>query len=165
MDIFLTKWDMLLYSLSKLSKHVYILGDFNINLLKYHDHQATDSFIESIFSHMYIPLINRPTRITNISATAIDNIITNCIADDYYCISGIFPHDASDHFAIFHISTCHRKPTLADQLCVSKRVINKTTVDKFAHALSCTDWQCIIDCSDTQLSYTNFHKIYIYGCL
>ena len=50
----------------------------------------------------YIPLINKPTRVTETTATIIDNIFTN--SNNWNNISrGILPTDVSDHFSIFCI--------------------------------------------------------------
>ena len=45
------------------------MGDFNLDLLHYDDHAPTQEFMDSLFSHMFFPLITRPTRITSHSAT------------------------------------------------------------------------------------------------
>ena len=38
----------------------------------------TAGFIDMIYSHSYLPLINKPMRVTNESMPLIDNIYTNC---------------------------------------------------------------------------------------
>ena len=45
-------------------------------------------------------MINRPTRVTKLSATVIDNILTNTIIDSHIQI-GIIKNDVSDHFDVF----------------------------------------------------------------
>ncbi len=60
--------------LNKMNKYVYLLGDYNINLLNVGSHSPTTEFIDTMFSSSFIPLINRPTRITNDTATITDNI-------------------------------------------------------------------------------------------
>ncbi len=92
----------IMHKLSTLNKHVYLLGDYNLDLLKYNKHQPTSDFIDTMFSFSLIPLINRPTRITENSATIFDNIFTNCHNASNY-LTGIIPTDISDHFSIFHI--------------------------------------------------------------
>ena len=54
----------------------YLLGDFNINLLNQSSHQATSDFLDILYSGGFTPLISRPTRITENSATLIDHIYT-----------------------------------------------------------------------------------------
>jgi exonuclease III len=58
-------------------KSVIILGDFNIDLLKFETHAKPTSFIENIYSFGLSPLITKPTRITEFSATIIDHAYTN----------------------------------------------------------------------------------------
>ena len=50
---------------------------------------------------MFCPTISKPTRVTNYSATLIDNIITNI--HEYPIKSGILYNDISDHFPVFNI--------------------------------------------------------------
>ena len=58
--------------LSKESNQVFLLGDFNINLLNYNDHQPTNEFLDSLASNSFIPYILQPTRLTSHSKTLID---------------------------------------------------------------------------------------------
>ena len=43
---------------------VYILGDYNIDLLRHKSHNDTSNFINLMLTSSYIPLINKPTRVT-----------------------------------------------------------------------------------------------------
>ena len=67
---------------SKEQKQVFLLGDFNINLLNYNDHQPKNDFLESLASNSSIPYILHPTRITSHSKTPIDNIFSNYISHE-----------------------------------------------------------------------------------
>ena len=67
----------LLDKLSKENKRVFLLGDFNINLLNYNDHQPTDEFLDSLASNSFLPCFLQPTRLTSHSKTLIDNILSN----------------------------------------------------------------------------------------
>ena len=55
----------LLDKLSKENKQVFLLGDFNINLLSYNDHQPKNEFLGSLASDSFILYILQPTRITS----------------------------------------------------------------------------------------------------
>jgi len=77
-----------------------IAGDFNIDLLKTECHPPTLDFANCLFSHSFYPVINKPTRITETTATLIDNILTNF--DSTYKLSPfIFCSDISDHLPLF----------------------------------------------------------------
>ena len=49
------------------------MGDY-INLLNYESHDLTANFVDTMYSYSYLPLINRPTRVTQQSALLIDSI-------------------------------------------------------------------------------------------
>jgi len=53
-------------------KSAIIMGDMNIDLLKYSYHQVTNDYIDGVFSQGFIPRITRPTRVSHSSATLID---------------------------------------------------------------------------------------------
>jgi exonuclease III len=78
----------------------YSMGDYNINLLNTTDHTATNDFVNIALSNSFIPLITRPTRITQTSSTLIDNIFTNNFQDNI-CLKGILVNDITDHFPVF----------------------------------------------------------------
>ena len=84
---------------SKEQKQVFLLGDFNINLLNYNDHQPTNDFLDSLASNSFIPYILHPTRITSHSKTLIDNIFSNYIFHEI--ISGNISATISDHLPQF----------------------------------------------------------------
>ena len=84
-------------------KTAYLLGDFNVNILNSDNHLPTREFVDSLFSHSFIPKITKPTRVTNRSATLIDNIFSNVPPDSECDLSGILYTDISDHFPVFYI--------------------------------------------------------------
>ena len=92
-----------LAKIDKENKFGYLLGNFNLDLLKSEIHNPTLDFLNSLFSYSFWPLITRPTRETSSSATLIDNIFTSNIALKMSCVNGIVINDITDHFPIFHI--------------------------------------------------------------
>ena len=84
---------------SKERKQVFLLGDFNINLLNYNDHQPTNDFLGSLASNSFIPHILHSTRITSHSKTLIDNIFSDFISPEI--ISGNITATISDHLPQF----------------------------------------------------------------
>ena len=89
----------LLDKLSKENKQVFLLGDFNINLLNYNDHQPTNEFLDSLASNSFIPHILQPTRTTSHSKTLIDSIFSNIISHEV--VSGNITTTISDHLPQF----------------------------------------------------------------
>ena len=69
------------------------MGDYNINLLNYDVHNNTAEFTDMMYANSFIPLVTRPTRITQSSATLIDNIFTNDLENLATSKQGIFVAD------------------------------------------------------------------------
>ena len=91
----------LLDKVSKEQKSVFLLGDFNVNLLNYNDHNPTNEFLDSLASNSFVPYILQPTRLTSHSKTLIDNIFSNIISPE--AISGNLTATISDHLPQFMI--------------------------------------------------------------
>ena len=87
----------------KENKFCYLLGDYNINLLNFETHGPTSEFADLLYANSFIPLINRPTRVTQFSATLIDNILNNNFQDIHKSTPGILATEISDHFPMFYI--------------------------------------------------------------
>ena len=92
----------LLDKLEKDNKHIYITGDFNRDIL------LTDTNSEQLkklflSSHFY-PLINKPTRIANNTATLINNIYCNIPNLQSNVESGLLHVNIADHKGVFCIN-------------------------------------------------------------
>ena len=66
----------------KKTSNIFFVGDFNINLLNYNDHQPTYRFLDSLVSNSFILYILQPTRFTSHSITLIDNTFFNIISHE-----------------------------------------------------------------------------------
>ena len=86
-------------SVCKENKICYVVGDWNLDLIKHHSHESTGEFLEIMYSRMFFPLITHPTRLTSNTATLIDNIFTNNLNN--FSVSGLMFCDISDHLPIF----------------------------------------------------------------
>ena len=91
--------NQLLENISKEQKSIFLIGDFNANLLNYNEHNRTNEFLDSLASSSFIPLILQPNRITSHSNTLIDNISSNVIDPDI--ISGNLTATISDQLPQF----------------------------------------------------------------
>lgn len=95
---FHSSFDSMLGLLSSSKKKCFVAGDFNIDLLKSDFHSSC--FINSVFSHAFLPTITKPTRVTVNSATLIDNVLTNCY-DSETVTPYIVYSDISDHLPVY----------------------------------------------------------------
>ena len=94
---FLASYNSLICAMKKENPKGIIIGlDHNLDFLKADKHQATNDFIQGNLDFGLIPTITRPTRITNTSATLIDNIIVSQNLCGTYT-SNILINDTSDH--------------------------------------------------------------------
>ena len=136
------------------NKLVYLMGDYNKNLLNSSTHRHTGEFVDILYSDEFLPLISRPTRITSNSATLIDNIMINCVDNLNSSINGILVTDISDHFPVFHVNCSVEEINT----CSVRRVFSKRNKQAFAEAISETNWCEIYNASDTQESFDLFHS-------
>ena len=72
-----------------------LMGDMNVDLLKFQNHQKTSDYLDKLFSNGFLPAILKPTRISSFSAALIDHIYTNNVSS---FSSGIIVTDLADHF-------------------------------------------------------------------
>ena len=79
---------------------VCIASDFNINLLSSDTNTSVSDFLNTMYSFGFFPSILKPTRITNCSATLIDNIFINY---PLFFNAGLLYVDISDHLPSFAI--------------------------------------------------------------
>ena len=79
-----------------------LMGDFNIDLIKYSTEAKTGEFYDLLCSYSFRPLILQPTRVTSKSATLIDNIFINDISCQ--SLGGNLTSSISDHYLQFSIT-------------------------------------------------------------
>ena len=129
----------ILSELNKSKSIIALLGDFNINLLQYNNSSAVRDYLNNIISHGLYPKITLPTRLTDHSATLIDNIFYNCYNDNSLS-SGILLSDLSDHFPYFCVLNEDRDYQKNTQRTVYRRNFN----DELKHNLYDSLKQCNI---------------------
>ena len=91
----------LLDKISKKNKSVFLFGDFDVDLLKYDKHAPANEFLDLLSSHMFLPHIVQPTRISTTSKTLTDNIFSNIHTPS--SVSGNLTSSISDHLPQFLI--------------------------------------------------------------
>ena len=116
-DAFITFLNQTLDKISNEQKNCVLMGDFNLNLLNVDSHPSTEEFLNTLGTYFYNPHILQPTRITNHSATLIDNIFFNSLS--HHTISGNLVYDLSDHLPNFLI--INSLSTLPKNIEISRR--------------------------------------------
>ena len=83
MSQFLDLLSNLCNNLTSQNQIFYILGDLNIDVLKYNSCNFTRDYVELLFSYGLLQVITKPTRCSLNSATLIDHVITNSQASSH----------------------------------------------------------------------------------
>ena len=108
---------------------VYLCGDFNIDLLKLNVKDHYHTFFNNLIAAGYFPRISLPTRITNHSATLLDNIFTNELGSHQ---SGILVNNISDHQMIYTYNTTQIKSTsTSSKKFIEVETNNRQAMDRF----------------------------------
>ena len=158
-QLFNDKMNEIMTKITNEQKDCYLMGDFNIDLLKYQQHNDTNNFLDTMFSHSFLPAINRPTRITSHTATSIDNIFSNCLMQNNQSDNGILFTDISDHLPIFFLAQQQHKVDKVP-IKLSKRMINAQTKKQFSLDLNNCNWDTVLNCHDPNTAYDKFVSTY-----
>ena len=102
-----------------------ILGDFNVNLLHSDSVAGVSKFFNLIYAQGYFLTIFKPTRITNHSATLIDNIFVNF---PNYLDLGLIYHIIADHLPVF--VTLQYKNQNSTNVNASESIFHKVINDR-----------------------------------
>ena len=133
------------------------MGDYNIDLMKHTSHNPTSEFIDLMFSNSFIPLINKPTRVTSKTATLIDNIFINEYKNENKYMTGILATDISDHYPIFHIIQCEHKPHKDQYQLI--RLINDSNLDKYINAIQNYEWAFVTQQRSCRTAFSYFSDV------
>ena len=102
-DVFNERINDILNVIQKENKLIYVMGDLNIDLLKSDVHKSTSSLLDVLYSYNVFPVITKPTRVTESTATLIDHFLINDFDIDASHHQGILRSSIADHYAIFHV--------------------------------------------------------------
>ena len=139
-------------------KYIYITGDFNVNTMPHLKGGLSIQEFKNIFaSNFCFPSINKPTRVTNHSASLIDNIYSNVPikGSDYH--AGVLTVSISDHYGIFCInnsSKIHNKNTQ-----IVKRSYCDRNIANFKQCLLHESWDFVYLSSDLQSAFSRFQGV------
>ena len=146
-------FDSVLKCVTRNQKIVYLMGDFNVNLLNEDTHSHTNDFINILTSHSFYPSITKPTRITSRSATLIDNIFTNSKALQ---TSGIVISDISDHLPIFVKTNLNVFRTRNEKSEIEVREFSSANIENLKRNLITPIGLLLCNSDDVNVSYSNF---------
>ena len=132
-----------------------MMGDFNINLLNFETHHPTDDFINTLGSYFFLPQILQPTRVTDHSATLIDNIFFNSL--EHHSVSGNIVHDLTDHLPNFLI--INKFSHLPSKTNIFKRDYSHFNDSDLVDEIRSIDWSTILlDSHDVNALFNSFYS-------
>ena len=157
LDDFKNSLDVILTKIKKEGKLNYLLGDHNIKLLNSDSHLPTADFFDLMYSNSYLPLINKPTRVTQQTVSLIDNIYSNCTTNIQVFKGILHTLEISDHFPVFAI--CPKKVVFNENKeFIYRRSLSRQNCEKFISILSEFDWDLLLREQNPQSAFTLFHK-------
>ena len=159
---FLDKLDNIVTTCVNERKLLYISGDFNLDLVSDNLNNYSKELINLFHRKNIYSLIDKPTRVTNSTATLIDHIWSN----DYNnsLANGIiYDNSISDHFPIFSIfkisnKFCNSKDQKSHT--ISFRKFSSDNILKFKNELQQVDWNLILSSNDANVASNNFSLIF-----
>ena len=118
----------------------YIMGDFNIDLIKMGTHGPTSDFIEGVTSVGFYPLISLPTRLTDNTATLIDNILTSNLEERLEI--GVVMVRILDHLPVLaFVGGEGWGPKGWEDKGTQRRVVTGARLGQFSRRLEEWDWR------------------------
>lgn len=132
-------------------------GDFNFDLLNSETDLNVQLFLNNMFSYSLLPLISKPTRVSNNSATLIDNIF---LTTPVNYLSGIFISNVSDHFPVFVICKgLFLSMTDPSHVSYSYRSLTEQSLAGLYDALLDHDFSDIVFCNDVNVAIANLDVV------
>ena len=131
---------------------IFLYGDFNLNALDLANNKFVSEYIETVFTHGFLQIITKPTRVSGKSATLIDHILTNSTAKNHD--SFIICSRLSDHFLIAHQINFTR--TKQSQNSLETRKFTSDNFPRFNSALNNYNWNHVTEQNCAQEAANNF---------
>ena len=132
----------------------YYLGDFNLDLNK-PNIPVTREYINTLITALYTPMIDTSTRITNHSATCIDQIWTNNPQEIKQAFV-INDHQVADHLTTGII---REGPSYGAAKTIQKRIFSDENIAKFKNELKNADFTEIYNERDTHKKWIRLTDI------
>lgn len=133
-------------------KTCYLMGDFNLHMVEHESNAQGQALLDLLHSNLFLPLIDKPTRVCSTSSSLIDNIFTNHVSGDL--VNGVFHTDVSDHFPVFTL--LFPETNLITQQTVKYRVFSERNKARFQSLLQDESWEAVLQQADIASAYSLF---------
>ena len=155
---FFTTYNYILSTIKEENKICYILGDYNLDLLKSETEVPVSDLLATSYSNLMFNTINKPTRVKSNSATIIDHIWTNnCFKN---IKNGIVYSNISDHFPVFSFFSS-TKVKDDESLTIKYRNFSDENINNFKRSMESVSWDLCFASNDPNIIYCNFMAIFL----
>ena len=151
-------YESIIFAMKKTKPHSIIVGlDHNLDFLKSTKHSGTNEFIHSNLDMGMIPTINKPTRITQTTATLIDNIIVSeNLCGSYH--SNVLINDMSDHMPTICILNSF-KTTKKEPIYITSRDTRPRNITALKEHLNAYDWSGLLNNTDVDVNADTLNRV------
>ena len=157
---FLSKYKQAVKVWQKLKHHELIVGlDHNSDFLKSEKHPNTQSFLEFNLDSDLMPTITRPIRVTQKSATLIDNVFISMKLQNNFA-SSILIDDISDHFPSI-VFLKNQKICKKEPLKIRTREINASKIAELKNTLDSVNSEDRLSESNANDTFNSFHTLLV----
>lgn len=132
---------------------IFIMGDFNLDLLKYNETNVLE-FFNLMFSFSLHPFINKPTRVTSTSASPIDHIWATHLGENIG--NYVIDTDVSDHYPTisrFNLEQINQEPQVT-----YRRAVTKLALENFNSDLDAVNWNNILNSNCCEEAFGLFYE-------
>ena len=138
-------------------------GDFNVDLVKYHNDPIGQNLIAVFEKHGFVQLASRPTRVTDHSATLIDHVYTNDVLNTISC--HVLTLNVSDHLATLTTLKLSGKRYARPRVTKERDLLNQRKYNAASHAvfkslIENEEWNEVYSANDANDQYEKFAGIY-----
>src|SRR6267154_267671 len=150
-------------AISRYKSHCFLIGDFNVDLLKFKMQHEVSGFLDMLINYNFMPASVLPTRITDSPSTLIDHIyyrsnINNLNSLSNAALNGCLVTDITDHLAnilILPLSSLKSINTHRPLI----RIFSATNKATFLNELHKCDWASLVyNQTDVDAAYRNFNS-------
>ena len=159
---FLESMNKCLEDIDKKSNELIVLGDMNLDLLKYQTHSMTSDYLDQMVAHGLMPGITRPTRIKHSSATLIDHIFYKNDNFGFGILATELAgsHGYTDHFPVFCTIKLHETDKQTKTKTTTIRYFTKNGNLQRQEALKKEKWEEVMKETDPNIAFETFLAIH-----
>ena len=133
--------------------------DHNLDFLKSEKHPNTQSFLEFNLDSDLMPTITRPTRVTQKSATLIDNVFISKKLQNNFA-SSILIDNISNHFPSI-VFLKNQKISKKEPLKIRTREINDSKIAELKKTLDRINWEDRLSEYNANDAFNSFHALLV----